>query len=142
MPTDLSITDFIVIPGDEFAVTAVRSSGPGGQNVNKVNSKIVFKWDIRQSEALPEDWRQRIIARYGRRISAEGMFVLTSQRHRDQNRNLEDCRDKLKDLVLAVRYPPTPRKKTRPSRAAQQRRLDSKRKRSSTKQRRRFRPED
>ena len=141
MAAALALTDSIVIPEEEVSVSAVRSSGPGGQNVNKVSTKVRLKWDVGSSKALPEPWRQRVLVRYKKRISSEGMLVLTSQRFRDQSRNREDCFAKLRELLLAVRHPPTPRKKTRPSKGAQRRRLEQKKQRSQQKASRRYRPD-
>ena len=142
MPDDLIIDERLVIPGDEFEISFVRSSGPGGQNVNKVNTKVVLRWSPRNSAALPEDLRARFLARYRRRLTVSGELVLTSQRHRRQSRNVSDSREKLRDLILAVATPPTPRKRGKPKRGAVERRLQDKRERSERKQRRSFRADD
>lgn len=127
----------ITIPDSEFTLTFTRSSGPGGQNVNKVNSKAVLVWDVTHSPSIPEDVRDRFLARYSRRISKEGTLQITSQRYRDQGRNAEDCRLKVIELVESVKHPPVQRKETKPSRGANQRRLVDKRVRSDRKQNRR-----
>ncbi len=132
----------IEIPESEFTLTFTRSSGPGGQNVNKVNSKAVLVWDVTHSPSIPEDVRERFLARYGRRIAKDGTLQVTSQRYRDQGRNAEDCRLKLSELVESVRLPPVQRKETKPSRGAHQRRLVEKRVRSGRKQNRRRPSED
>ncbi|MEO2046106.1 MAG: alternative ribosome rescue aminoacyl-tRNA hydrolase ArfB [Pirellulales bacterium] len=138
----LVITSQVSLSADELKFTFVRSTGPGGQNVNKVNSKAVLHWNIRQSTSLPEDVKQRFLSRYVRRISHEGQLILSSDRHREQARNVTDCGRKLRELVLSVLTPPKPRKQTKPSRGAVLRRLQQKRNRALRKQTRRFRPDD
>lgn len=132
----------IQIPYSEFDFSFERSSGPGGQNVNKVASKARLRWNIAASPSLPDDVRERAQAAYRRRITQDGDLILTSQRYRDQPRNLQDCLEKLRELLAAVALPPKPRKPTRPSRAAQRRRVEEKRKQSEKKQRRRPPPQD
>lgn len=130
----------IRIPRDELRFSFVRSSGPGGQHVNKVNSKAVLRWEIGASPSLPGGVRTRFLAKYRRRISEDGRLILTSQRYRDQHRNVSDCLDKLRAMVAAVAVPPRQRKRSRPPRAAAERRLREKRERAATKQRRREQP--
>lgn len=125
------------IPTAEFSFTFVRSSGPGGQNVNKVNSKARLRWPVTASPSLPDDVKQRFVQRYARRMTAEGDLILTSQRYRDQARNIDDCLEKLRALLLDAAQPPAPRKKTRPTRGSQRRRLADKRQHSERKQMRR-----
>jgi len=132
----------IQIPEAEFTLTFTRSSGPGGQNVNKVNSKAVLTWDVTTSPSLPEPIRERFVARYSRRISKDGTLQITSQKYRDQGRNAEDCRQKLHELIQSVAVAPVKRKATLPSRGATQRRLLEKRVRSDRKQNRRRPPSD
>jgi len=134
---DLMVTDRIRIPASELTFTFMRSSGPGGQNVNKVNSKVRLRWPVSVSTSLPADVKERFLTRYRRRITTGGDLLITSQRYRDQAKNVIDCREKLRQLIAEVVRPPTLRKKTKPSRAARQRRLDEKRKRASRKQSRR-----
>ena len=133
----LVVRDDLVIPRDEFRFSFVRSSGPGGQHVNKVNTKAVLHWDVTGSPSLPQDVRDRFVARFARRVNAEGELVLSSQRYRDQSRNVQDCLAKLRELILAVATPPTPRKKTRPPRQAKEARLRQKRATAAKKQLRR-----
>lgn len=140
MPADLVVNAQIHIPRDELNFTFVRSSGPGGQNVNKVSSKAVLRWNVTQSSSLGEGVRTRFLAKYARRISDEGALLLTSQRYRDQPRNVDDCLEKLRVMILAVATPPKRRKKTRPSRGAVERRLKTKREQSNKKQQRSHRP--
>ncbi|MBT4866476.1 MAG: aminoacyl-tRNA hydrolase [Planctomycetaceae bacterium] len=133
----LVVTRSIRIPRDEFTFTFMRSSGPGGQNVNKVNTKVRLRWDVAKSPSLSEAVRERFRKTYSRRITAEGDLLITSQRYRDQVRNIDDCLEKLRELLAAVAAPPRKRKKTRPSRASKERRLQGKREQSERKRSRR-----
>jgi ribosome-associated protein len=130
------------IPPAELEFTFVRSSGPGGQNVNKVNTKAVLRWAVKQSRSIPEPVRQRFLTRYARRITVTGDVLVTSQRFRDQGRNAADCMVKLQQLLDAVAAEPVKRKATKPSRGAVVRRRESKRLHSRKKQTRRHRPID
>ncbi|MCU0977861.1 MAG: aminoacyl-tRNA hydrolase [Pirellulaceae bacterium] len=134
-PTVLEVTPQIRIPLGELVFTFARSSGPGGQNVNKVNSKATLHWPI-SSASLPDDVRARFVAAFGGQINKQGELVLQSQRFRDQERNIEDCLEKLRGMLQRVATPPKRRKKTRPSRASKQRRLNDKKARSEVKSRR------
>ena len=127
----------IEIPLRELRFGFSRSSGPGGQNVNKLNTKVTMHWNVERSPSLPEDVRHRFVARYGRRVSRDCDLVLTSQRFRDQGRNVGDCLEKLRDMLEEVARAPRPRKRTRPGRAAVAKRLREKRKRSTLKRGRR-----
>lgn len=133
----LFINDRIQIPDSEFQLAYARSGGPGGQNVNKVSSKAIMNWDVTRTTSLPEDIRERFLTRYSRRVTKEGLLQITSQRYRDQSRNVEDCRTKLMDLILSVAVAPIQRKASKPSKGAKQRRLNDKRERSDRKQSRR-----
>lgn len=135
--SELIVTRRIRIPLAEFDWTFARSSGPGGQNVNKVSSKAQLRWKVHESQALPDDVRQRFVRKCRRRITKEGEFVISSQRFRDQAKNRDDCLQKLRELVAEAARTPKPRKKTKPSRAAKERRLKQKRERASRKQQRR-----
>ncbi len=137
MFTSLVINSPIEINRSELRFTFVRSSGPGGQNVNKVNSKAVMRWNVAASANLPPAVRQRFVNRYRRRIAADGSLVLTSERYRDQARNIADCLDKLRAMILDVAAEPRQRKATRPSRASVKRRLERKREQSERKKGRR-----
>ena len=130
------------VPPIEFEFTFVRSSGPGGQNVNKVNTKAVLRWGVKRSPSIPEPIRQRFLTRYARRVTVTGDVVITSQRFRDQGRNAADCALKLQELVNTVAAEPVKRKATKPSRGAVVRRQESKRRHSQKKQSRRQRPHD
>jgi ribosome-associated protein len=136
-PTALMVNSRLRIPLDEFEFSYARSSGPGGQNVNKVNSKALLRWPVRTSPSLPEAVRQRFLSRYGNRVTTEGDLLISSQRFRDQGRNVEDCLEKLREMLMEAAVAPVRRKRTRPTRGSIQRRLDSKRRKSEKKQGRR-----
>ncbi len=108
----------VVIPGSAIVVRATRSSGPGGQNVNKVSSRVELRIDLSRVEALDEGARARLAGAVRGRLDAEGRLLLTSQRTRDQHRNLEDAREKARAIVAGVLTPPRTRKPTRASAAA------------------------
>jgi ribosome-associated protein len=133
----LEISPHIRIPETEFAWSFTRSSGPGGQNVNKVASKAELRWPVAASPSVPDDVKARLLQQQRRRITAAGELVLSSQRYRDQPRNREDCLEKLRALVLQATRVPKRRKATRPSRGAKEARLREKRHRASTKRVRR-----
>jgi ribosome-associated protein len=137
MPRALVVNDLITIPAAELQATFARSAGPGGQNVNKVNTKAVLRWQAAATPSLPEAIRRRFLTRYANRINGEGELVLSADEHREQSRNLGACREKLQQMILAVATPPRRRVKTRPSRAAVERRIKAKQQQSEKKQRRR-----
>jgi len=122
----LEVSPGLRVPRAEFTFTFARSSGAGGQNVNKVNSKAVLRWDLAASPGLPPGVRARFLARFGSRVTREGELVLASEEHRDQARNVEACLRKLVEMLRAVEHPPRPRKKTRPSAGQKRRRLADK----------------
>lgn len=115
------------VPARELEITFARSSGAGGQNVNKVNTKAVLRWPVSTSRAIPADVRGRFVERFATRITTAGELLLSSDRHRDQGRNVADCLAKLDAMLEAVATPPRPRRRTRPSRGAVERRLEQKR---------------
>jgi len=130
------------IPLSEFRFTYARSSGPGGQNVNKVNTKATLRWRVALSPSLSQEIRDRFLVRYQRRVTAGGELLITSQRFRDAGRNTADCVERLRRMLLEVSAPPKRRKPTRPTRASVRRRLAEKRGRSRIKQHRRLPGED
>lgn len=129
----LDVNEKIKIRLKELDFSYARSPGPGGQNVNKVNSKAILKWAVEHSEALPAPVRARFLKKYARRISHEGMLVVTSHRFRDQGRNVADCLNKLREMILSVAEEPKTRKKTKMPRGVKLRRLENKKRKSATK---------
>jgi ribosome-associated protein len=123
----LVVNSRIQIDESEFVFSFTRSSGPGGQNVNKVNSKATLRWQPSSSAGLPPDVLERFLAGYSSRLTGDGEMLVSSQRFRDQGRNVQDCLDKLRGMLAAVAVPPKRRKKTRPSRGSIKRRLEQKR---------------
>ncbi len=121
----------------EIVFRFVRSSGPGGQNVNRVKSKAVMRWNVRASPSIAGDVRARFVARFASRITAEGDLLLACDRHRERERNREDCLERLSRMLASVAAPPPPRRKTRTPRSVEERRLHDKRMRAETKRRRR-----
>ena len=137
MSSVLVINPRLKIPIREFQFTFARSSGPGGQNVNKVSTKATLRWSLLKSPSLPEPVRARFLRRYRRRVTAQGDLLITSQRFRDAGRNVADCLEKLRTMLAEVAVAPKPRKSTKPTRASVRRRLDQKRRHSQKKRLRR-----
>lgn len=136
MPAEpLNISDQITIPGDELEEHFIRSSGPGGQNVNKVATAVQLRFDARRSTAFHDGVRRRLIALAGQRATHAGVIVIEASRFRTQERNRADARERLAKLVAKAAEPPPPsRKKTKPTRGAVERRLKAKAGRSRIKQ--------
>ena len=132
----LDVDGKLQIPLDEFDLSFARSSGPGGQNVNKVNSKAVLYWTVGASPSLPAGVRDRFLARFGKRLTTEGVLVLASDEYRDQRRNVDSCLEKLKLMLREVLTPPKPRKKTKPTRGSVERRIGDKKSRGDKKRNR------
>ena len=126
----LVITPHLRIPLAEVEFTFSRSSGPGGQNVNKVSSKAQLRWRVSSSPSLPEPVRVRLLQRQRRRLTADGDLLITSQRFRDAPRNRADCLEKLCRIVREAAKPPRVRKPTRPTRASARRRFRAKQRRA------------
>jgi ribosome-associated protein len=137
MPEALPVTGTVIVPAAAQSVKAVRSSGPGGQNVNKVASKIELRVDLALIEGLSEAARRRLDAATATRQDADGRLLVTSQLTRDQPRNLEDAREKVRRLVAAALVAPRKRRPTAPSRAARERRLGAKKRQGERKRSRR-----
>lgn len=133
----LRINDRISIPLAEFRWDVARSGGPGGQNVNKVNSKVLLRWNPGTSPSLPEPVRARLLSVLANRLTNEGDLLVISQQSRDQSRNLADCLAKVRALVQAAAVPPKVRRPSRPTAASRVRRVEAKSRRSAIKQLRR-----
>jgi ribosome-associated protein len=137
----VEVNEQIRIPDEELEWSYARSGGPGGQNVNKVNSKAILRWRLAATTCLPDEVKLRLQGQERRRITTEGDLVIASQRHRDQERNRDDCLEKLRTMVLKACEAPRPRRPTRPTKGSKQRRLAEKRHRSAAKERRRVEEE-
>ena len=129
----LQVTPTIVIPDAEFAWQYARSGGPGGQNVNKVESKAILRWAIAESPSVPPMVKIRLQRAHPSYFTNEGELVIASQRFRDQPRNRADCLHKLTELLRQAASPPKLRHPTKPSKASKQRRLTAKKQRSERK---------
>ncbi len=134
LPREAIIVDGrIRVLASELSFDAVRSSGPGGQNVNKVNSKIQMRWNLLFSPGIPPDVRERFLAAFGTRVTTEGEVVVMCDRHRDQAMNRAECVEKLQAMLMSVARPPKTRRPTKPTRGSVERRLAEKRRRKETK---------
>jgi len=138
----IAITRDITLDPAEIEESFLRASGPGGQNVNKVETAVQLRFDIRHSPSLPAAVRARAERLAGKRLTKEGVLVITAARFRSQERNREDALARLVALLQKAAIPPTPRKATRPTLASKKRRLDTKAQRGRLKQMRRRPPED
>jgi ribosome-associated protein len=132
----LQISPTLAIPDQELEERFVRSSGPGGQNVNKVSTAVELRFDVARSPSLPEAVRERLLARRDRRITDEGVLVLSAQRFRTQDRNREDARERLAAVIVAALTAPKKRVATKPTKGSKERRLGAKRERSTVKRHR------
>ena len=133
----LVITTTIVIPETEWTWEYARSGGPGGQNVNKVASKATLRWAIEASPTVPIDVKFRLRTAHPAHVTLEGEFLVTSQKYRDQERNRDECLQKLTAMLRRAANPPTPRKATKPSKSAKRRRLADKKHQANRKSERR-----
>ena len=129
----MDINGGFTIPDEELLFSFARSGGPGGQNVNKVASKAILHWNIAANATLPPAVKQRLQTQQATRLSTEGFLVIHSRRYRDQPKNIEDCRQKLSDMVIAAAHFPKPRRATKPSKRAKERRLTAKKQQSQRK---------
>jgi len=129
----IRVTDHIALDESELAESFIRASGPGGQNVNKLSTAVQLRFDVRHSPSLTDEVRARLERLAGKRLTREGVLVITAQSHRTQERNRADALDRLIELVRAAAVRPVPRRPTRPTKASRVRRLESKKRRSGLK---------
>ena len=135
------ISESVTLDEDEIKERFVRSSGPGGQNVNKVSTAVELRFDVAQSAALPGEVRARLVKLAGRRLTDDGVLVIRAERFRTQERNREDARERLFELIRQACVVPKRRVKTKPTRASKERRRDDKTRRSNVKRLRNTKPD-
>jgi len=136
----IPVTPGIAIDERELEETFVRGSGPGGQNVNKVATAVQLRFDVRNSPSLPDGVKARLERLAGKRLTSEGVVVITAQRHRTQERNREDAVERLVELIRQATEVPKPRRATKPTFGSKQRRMDTKTKRGEIKRTRTAKP--
>ncbi len=137
----MRVTPDITLDDGEIEERFVRASGPGGQNVNKVSTAVELRFDARRSPSLPAEVSIRLQKLAGSRLTDDGVIVIRADRFRTQERNREDARGRLADLIREATMVPKPRIKTRPTRASKERRLEGKKARGTTKRMRQARPD-
>ena len=136
----IRVTDAINLDESELEESFVRSSGPGGQNVNKLSTAVQLRFDVRRSPSLPNDVAIRLMKIAGSRMTKDGVLVLIAQQHRTQERNRADARERLIGMIQEAAVRPTPRRATKPSKSQKRERLEGKKRRSSVKEMRRSKP--
>jgi ribosome-associated protein len=129
----LRVTDTISIDDSELSESFVRSSGPGGQNVNKVSSAVQLRFDVRHSPSLPNDVAVRLMRLAGKRLTKDGVIVIIAQSHRQQERNRADARERLFDLIRQAAVKPVPRRATKVPKAQKRKRIEGKKHRATIK---------
>ncbi len=139
---DLHVRYDLIIPAAELQISTSRSSGPGGQHVNTTDSRVQLRWSVAESGVLNEAQRSRLLAKLAARLSSDGVLLVASETHRSQHRNREEARERLAAIVREALVVPKPRRRTRVPRAAKEKRLESKRRTSETKRRRKRPSED
>jgi ribosome-associated protein len=136
----IQVTGRIAIDEREIEESFVRSSGPGGQNVNKLSTAVQLRFDVRHSPSLPHDVRERLERIAGSRLTNDGVLIIIAQRHRTQLRNREDALNRLIEMIRQAAIAPVKRRPTRPTKASRERRIEGKKRRSGVKNLRRSRP--
>jgi ribosome-associated protein len=135
--TGLVVSPYVTIPLAEVDFAAIRAQGKGGQNVNKVASAVQLRFDVANSKALPEGCRERLLVMRDQRVAADGVIVIKAQQFRSQEQDKADALERLADMIRRALFVPKPRKKTKPTRSSQARRLDTKSKHAQLKRGRR-----
>jgi len=137
----IPVNCYLFLDDGEIEESFIRASGPGGQNVNKVSSAVQLRFDLSGSRSLPEEVRERLARLAGRRLTRDGVIVIIAQRHRTQERNRQDALDRLIALIQRAAVAPVPRRPTKPTAGARERRLQSKKHRGSIKDLRQVKPD-
>jgi len=138
----IQVTRSITIDESDIREDFILASGPGGQNVNKVATAVQLRYDVSSAKGIPVDVRARLVQLAGNRVTDAGELIITARRYRTQERNRQDARERLVDLVRRAAQPPKKRRKTKPTRASKERRLEGKKRRSQTKRLRGSKPRD
>jgi len=136
----IRVTDTISLDESELEESFVRSSGPGGQNVNKLSTAVQLRFDVRRSRSLPNDVAIRLMGIAGSRLTKDGVLVLIAQNQRTQERNRSDARERLIAMIKEAAVRPVPRRATKPSKSQKRERLEGKKRRSGVKELRRSKP--
>jgi ribosome-associated protein len=129
----IQVTPHIAVDESELVESFIRSSGPGGQNVNKVSSAVQLRFDARHSPSLPNDVAIRLMKIAGKRLTKDGVIVIAAQQHRQQERNRADARERLFEMIREAAIPPVPRRATKVPRSEKKKRLEGKKRRSQIK---------